>query len=225
MKKPGLFFAGAFVLVLFTTIRLNAQDEKAVKSFNVGADFYTNYIWRGTKFGQGPSVQPSVKYNQGGLTVGVWGAFDAAGYAEADPYISYAFKSGLSMGVTDYYYPGLDLFDVSDSTGSHAFEANAGFSKGKFSISANYIFNEAGGAASQGGDMYFQIVYTAVNVNLFAGAGNGWHTTDGDFNICNLGIGTSKTVEITDKFSIPVTGQVIINPDRKQMYVVAGFSF
>ena len=60
-----------------------------VSKFSVGADLYSNYIWRGTKFGQGPSIQPSVKFVTGGFTAGVWGSFDAIGYAEADPYISY----------------------------------------------------------------------------------------------------------------------------------------
>ena len=59
------------------------------------------------KYGQGPAIQPTVKYVAGGLTVGVWGSFDASGYAETDPYISYALPFGLSFGLTDYYYPGL----------------------------------------------------------------------------------------------------------------------
>lgn len=224
MKKQGLFFTGLITLVIITTSQMQAQEESKSK-FSVGTDFYTNYIWRGTKFGKGPSVQPSVKFTTGGLTLGVWGSFDASGYAETDPYISYAFPFGLSLGFTDYYYPGLPFFETSDTAGSHAFEINAGFAKGGLTLIANYILNKAPGAASVGGDKYFQAGYTFSDFNIFMGAGDGWHTSDGKFDLCNLGIGTTKEIKLTENFSIPVNGQIILNPEREQLYVVVGFSF
>ena len=74
-------------------------------------------------------------------------------------------------------------------------------------------------------DMYFQAGYAFKYFNIFLGAGDGWHTSDGEFALCNLGIGTSKVIKITDTFAIPVNGQVILNPEREQLYVVVGFSF
>ncbi|HEX2921401.1 MAG TPA: TorF family putative porin [Bacteroidales bacterium] len=222
MEKNKKLIAGLVFMLIFVT---NTQAQEEGHKFTAGVDLYSNYVFRGTRFGTGPAVQPSVKFVSGGLTAGVWGSFDAAGYAEADPYVSYAFPFGLSLGVTDYYYPGQELFDVSEATGSHAFEVNSGFSKGGFSLSANYIINKSGGAASAGGDLYFQAGYTVSNVNIFAGAGDGWHTSDGEFNLCNIGIGTSKTITVTDSFSIPVSGLVIVNPEREQLFVVVGVSF
>ncbi len=225
MKKLVLFIGGVSLIMLSSLADLRAQDDNQESKFAVGADVFTNYVWRGTKFGTGPAIQPSVKYTAGGLTVGVWGSFDAAGYTEADPYISYSFPFGLSIGVTDYYYPGLEVFDFSTATGSHALELNGGFATGGFSISANFIINEAGGAASAGSDTYFQAAYSFTNVGLFVGAGNGWHTSDGDFNLCNIGLTTTREIKITDSFSIPLTGQVILNPEREQFFLVAGFTF
>jgi hypothetical protein len=224
MKKLSLLFTG-MVAVFLLSAPLFAQDEEGNSNFSVGADIYSNYVWRGSKLGTGPSFQPSVKFETGGLTLGVWGAFDANGYTEADPYISYSFPFGLSLGLTDYYSPGLEVFETSDTAGSHALEINAGFAKGGLSLSANYIVNEAGGIASAGGDMYFQAGYAFKHFNIFVGAGDGWHTSDGEFNLCNLGIGTSKEIRITDSFSIPVNGQVILNPEKEQLFVVVGFSF
>ena len=60
-------------------------------------------------------------------------------------------------------------------------------------LSANYIVNEAGGAGSTGGDMYFQAGLAFTNFNMFVGAGDGWHTSDGKFAFCNVGLGTSKS--------------------------------
>jgi hypothetical protein len=225
MGKKCMIFTGLFVLLIICTNRLQAQDENANSKFSVGADLYSNYIWRGTKYGKGPAVQPSVKFVTGRLTLGIWGSFDASGYTEADPYISVSLPAGLSVGLSDYYYPGLSVFETSDTAGSHAFEINAGFTGGGFSLNANYILNQAGGAGSKGGDMYFQAGYAFTNFNLFVGAGDGWHTSDGRFALCNLGLGTSKTIKLSETFSIPVNGQVILNPEREQLYLVVGFSF
>jgi len=225
MKKLRMFFTGVVVSVIISIIQVSAQDESSNSGFSVGADLYSNYIWRGSKYGQGPAVQPTVKFVTGGLTLGVWGSFDASGYTEADPYISYSLPCGLSLGLTDYYYPGSPFFETSDTAGSHAFEINAGFVTGGLSLSANYIINEAGGAESAGGDTYLQAGYAFSNFNVFIGAGDGWHTSDGKFAICNLGVGTSKVIKLTDSFSIPVNGSVILNPEKEQFYLVVGFSF
>jgi hypothetical protein len=226
MMKRKLFLLTVVSVTVFFSSNLIAQDEENEKpsKFSAGADFYTSYIWRGSKYGTGPAIQPSVKFATGGLTAGVWGSFDASGYMESDLYVSYSFPFGLSLGITDYYYPGLEYFDYSDSTGSHAFELSAGYTLKGLSLSANYILNEAGGAASAGGDLYFQAGYAFKYVSIFAGAGNGWHTSDGEFALCSVGIGTTRAIKITDSFSIPVTGQIVFNPEKEQFYVVVGFS-
>ena len=206
------------------------EEEKSDSPFSVGADIYSSYVWRGTKFA-GPSIQPSLSYTTGGLTVGVWGSYGTVlmspyvPYYETDPYISYGFDFGLSLGLTAYYYEG-DISKMSDTTSSFAYEVNLGYSIKGLSLSANYILNDShAGALSAGGDKYFQAQYDFKNFSLFAGAGDGWHTSDGDFAFCNIGLSTSKTIDVTDKFSIPVSGSVIVNPDKKQMFLVVGFSF
>lgn len=128
-------------------------------------------------------------------------------------------------GIENSSVYGGKLSEMSDTAGSHAFEVNLGFTKGGLTLSANYILNEAGGAASAGGDKYFQATYAFTNFNVFVGAGDGWHTKDPNkFAICNVGLGTSKTIKITDSFSIPVTGQIIVNPDKEQLTFVVGFT-
>jgi len=225
MKSLRISVLAFLMLIGFSVSFVNAQEEEKASPFTAGADFYSNYVWRGTKFGSGPAFQPSVKFVTGGLTIGAWGSFDAAGYAEADLYLSYATEFGLTVGLTDYYYPGLMYFDYSDTSGSHAFEINASYAIKGLSIGANYILNEAGGAASAGGDMYFELGYQFTNFKLFAGAGDGWHTSDGEFALCNIGLTTGKTIDVTDKFSVPVTGSVILNPEKEQLFLIVGFSF
>jgi uncharacterized protein (TIGR02001 family) len=230
MKRKELISGVIAILMasmIITPIHLIAQDEEKASPFDVGGDLVSSYLWRGTKFGTGPAIQPHLSFAVGGFEIGGWGSycFTSDEGVEADLYASYGFDFGLSIGVTDYYYPGNEYFDYSPETGSHAIEINLGYEIKGFSIGANYIFNEAGNAGSQGSDMYFELGYSFKYFGLLAGGGDGWHTADGDFNICNIGLTASKEISITDKFSLPVSGALIWNPDKEQFHVVVGVSF
>jgi hypothetical protein len=241
MKNFKTLFVAILAFMLIVPSTINAQEEVKPSPFSVGADLYSNYIWRGSKLGTGPAFQPSVKFTAGGLTIGTWGSFDANGYTEADLYVSYAFSFGLSLGATDYYAPvlsgvSMDYFEYSDTAGTHAFEINAGYTIKGFTLSGNYIVNEAGGIGSVGGDIYVEAKYAFKNFAIFAGAGNGWYTVedfeddgitkkDDEFGLVNLGLSASKTIKVTDSFSIPVNGSVILNPYSEMFTMVVGVSF
>ena len=225
MKIPAFIIILTLLAFPYISGQSSSNSSEGETDFNVDLDFYSLYIWRGSKIGQGPHFQAEMEFTAGGLAIGVWGTVDLNGYSEADPYLTYTFPSGLSFGIIDYYYPGLPLRDVSRETGSHAFEISCNYSNGGLSISTNYILNEAGGAGSEGKDLYFEAGYSFNRLSIFAGAGNGWHTSDGRFNICNLGLQTEKIIEITEKFSLPVSGRVIYNPDSDHLYLVVGISF
>lgn len=217
------------ILTFLFVTGLSGQSESGVSEgkydFNTGLSIYSSCIWRGLKIGQGPHFQPEMEFTAGGLVIGVWGTVDLNGYTEADTYLTYTFPSGLSFGVLDYYITSLPFRDVSVETGSHVFEINCNYTKGGLNISTNFILNEAGGAGSAGKDLYFEAAYSFTRFNIFTGAGNGWHTSDGGFNICNIGLDTDKTLDITDRFSILLKGQVIFNPDSDHLYIVAGICF
>jgi uncharacterized protein (TIGR02001 family) len=229
-------YAIVIVIVFISVLEIKGQEgDKKESPFSVNLDLYSNYMFRGTKFGEGPAFQPYLSYNKGGFTIGTWGSFDASGYMEADLYALYEFGFGLKLGITDYYYPMVkdrlgvyvpaSYFDISKSTGNHAFELNLGYAIKGFSLSANYIINEAGGAASIGGDKYFELGYEFDFISVFAGAGDGWHTSDGKFDLCNIGVKVNKELALTEKFSIPVTGALILNPDKKLFNIVVGLTF
>lgn len=216
------FLTGLFI-VLFST-QFNPVKAQEIST---GVDLYSTYVWRGVAY-SGPSIQPYVEFGAGGFAIGAWGSqgIDGVtgptsasnGFQEMDLYAGYDFDFGLSLGVTDYYYPGSLFFEDA----SHAFELNAGYGVGDLSISGNYIF---GGGGSAGDDLYFELGYSAGAADLFIGGGDGWHSSDPDeFSIVNIGIGTSKDIQITDTFTLPLNGSVILNPDTEQFYIVAGIS-
>lgn len=210
------------VLLLFFLITCSIPWVVAVEksgTVHVGADVVSSYLWRGSKFGNGPAFQPVLEYSYGGFTAGAWGSYGFAdAFSEADLYASYRFGFGLSLGLTSYYFPGDPFFKGT----SHANELNGGFEAGLVSLSANYMLNE--GAGSAGGDLYFEAGLTTGPVEWFIGAGDGWHTPDGKFGICNLGLTGSKEIKISDSFSLPVFTSAILNPKTEQFHIVVGFS-
>ncbi len=215
------------VSLMMVPLNLKAQEEESSSPFSVGGDLVSSFLWRGTKFGTGPAIQPYMEVAFGNFSMGGWGSycFTSNEGAEADLYLSYGFDFGLSVGITDYYFPGTNYFDYSKENGSHAFEINLSYEIKGISIGANYVLNQAGSAGSAGSDMYFELGYGFKYFSLFAGAGDGWHTSDGNFNVCNIGLSASQDIEITDKFSIPLNVSLIWNPQREQFHVVVGVSF
>jgi len=214
-----IFLVLAFALLAMTTKPTLAQDVEV----STGVDYYSTYVWRGVAY-SGPSLQPSVEISSGGFAIGAWGSQGFDGFQEMDLYAGYELDFGLYLGVTDYFYPSTSTgasgpFLESDS---HAFELNAGYSQDALSLSANYIF---GGSGSVGDDLYFELGYSLSQADLFIGAGDGWHSSDTEFTVVNIGIGTSKEITVTDTFSIPLSGAVILNPDTEDLYIVVGFSF
>jgi hypothetical protein len=139
----GLLFTG-LIFSMITVVNVEKSTAQEV-NFNTGLDFYSTYVFRGVAF-SGPSVQPYLELEAGNFTIGGWGSQGYDGFQEMDLYASYDFDFGLSIGITDYYYPGSDYFDGD----SHAFEMNSGLDLGTLSLSANMVLNEAPGAGSAG---------------------------------------------------------------------------
>jgi len=232
MKRKDLIGGVMALLVasmIISPMNLNAQEEEKPNRFDAGAGLVSSYLWRGNKFGTGPAIQPFVSLSFGGFEIGGWGSysFGNSDFSEADLYLSYGFGFGLSIGLTDYYFPGegSDYFDFSDSSGTHGLEVNLTYEFNGFSVSANYMFNEAPTAGTTGGDMYYELRYNFRYFGIFIGAGDGWHTEGDKFAICNIGISTSKEIQITEKYALPISGSLIWNPEREQYHVVVGISF
>ncbi len=97
-----------FTLILFalggSNSVLNAQND----GLDLSVDFMSRYVWRGTAFGNSPSIQPTLAFTKGNFEIGAWGAFSTNGIVasqELDFYLSYSFSDALSITITDYFFP------------------------------------------------------------------------------------------------------------------------
>lgn len=218
------YILAALSTFALAVIPLSGQEE-VPSPWSVSTDFLSSYIWRGSRQGSGPHIQPAIEYSKGLFTAGAWGTFDLHGYEEVDLWFAIDLPGGFTVGMQDYYLPELRYFDYSAADGSHAFEINLDYSNEHVWLSGNCVINEAGGIGTYGGDLYFETGLSFDYFSVFMGGGNGWHTESGGFNVCNLGMEVRREMKITEAFSIPVTGQLIFNPDREQMFIVVRFAF
>ncbi len=211
-------FITALLLSFLPALAGSAQEPEKPVAVNI--DLVSSFVWRGTKIGNGPALQPTLEFSAGGLTIGSWGSyyFGDPFLDETDLYAGFSFPFGLSLGFNDYYFTPSSFFTHEN----HALELNGGYERGHFKVSANCIVNE--GAGSAGGDLYFELGYTTGPVSFFAGAGNGWHTTDHLFNVCNLGISAIKEIKVNDSITIPLTGSLIMNPETGKLFIVAALT-
>lgn len=235
MKNFRTLIYTFLVVVLMMPLAVKAQDgTEPLASVDAGVDVYSSYIWRGAKFGSGPAFQPWVEGTVGGLAIGAWGSVNAGSdeAMEMDLYLGYSFDFGLSLGVTDYYF---GMADPEDSTGStmvpggffdyesnHFIEPAIGFEVGNFSALFAYMF----APDFSDGDIYLEAAYSFGGVlDVTIGAGDGAYTDDGDFMLCNISLGTSKEIKITDSYSLPISGGVTLNPSTEGFFIYAGISF
>ena len=242
------------VFVLASTFAFNVQaQEEASSSFDTGVDIYSSYIWRGAKFGSGPAFQPYVEFSTGGFALGAWGSVNSSAdeSLEMDLYASYS-AGPVSFTLTDYYFGGdwteyKTMHYLEPSLGLSA--GNFSFTAAYMLLPGTDAMAEVVGSPAMvdpvtgeitpavegmdavestsfgsSGDTYLEAAYSFSSFDLTLGAGDGQYTSDGEFSICNIGIGTSKEVKLTESFSLPVSGAVILNPSTGGFFITVGIS-
>ncbi|MBK8807919.1 MAG: hypothetical protein IPO21_15250 [Bacteroidales bacterium] len=225
---------GLITLVSMSTVAFAQEEAKAEVaeeskvSIDGGLDIYSSYVWRGSKFGKGPAFQPWVEGAFGNLAIGGWGSVNA-GSAEAfemDTYISYSFDFGLGITVSDYFFGDSVGLGYLDFKTNHYIEPSLSYEIKAFTFTGAYMFLPG---FSNGGDMYFEAEFSKGAFSFALGAGNGQYTSAGkfagDFMLCNVKIGASKELQITEKYAIPLSAAVIFNPATEGFFIAAGISF
>jgi hypothetical protein len=69
MKRGVALFKGLIVILVLSSCTSAFSQESSGSKFSVGSDFYSSYIWRGSKYGTGSAVQPSFKFTAGGFSL------------------------------------------------------------------------------------------------------------------------------------------------------------
>ncbi len=76
MKKLGYLIVGLSVLLCGGGAVFGENEIE----FEVTADFFSKYIWRGQKLNDDPVFQPGISATYGNLTAAIWGNLDLTNY-------------------------------------------------------------------------------------------------------------------------------------------------
>jgi len=240
--RKQTFFVPLFLMLFVGTCLVPPAQAQSV---DFGADLVSRYVWRGTDFGNTAAVQPGLSFSASGFTVGAWGSFDlsptnGSAVNENDLYASYAFETTVgtfSVNVTDFYFsnPGNEFFDYDNETGAHVIEPGLSYS-GPVSLSAS--INAYGRDDEHEIWLEASVPFSVQDVNLSLAVGgtpndtgdpangNSYYGTDAntDAAITKLSVTASRSVEITDSFSLPLMASYYLNPYSERSYFIFGIS-
>lgn len=223
----------ATILVLFAVFF--TAGSSIAQGFSLGADVVSRYVWRGTDYGESASVQPALAFSRGGFEVGTWASYamnpEGSLADEHDMWASFT-AGALTLGVTDYYFPNLGAgffnFDGGGEGGHYiepflSLEGPASF---PLTFYAGYFahndpdrsvyLNASYPVALEGVDLSIGIGASAVESSLYGTAG---------FGIIEMNLAASKSIPVTDGFSLPLSVAYILNPYAEKSFLVVGLSF
>jgi len=250
MYRKLLILIFSFILYFLCSISIYAQNKDTSK-INISTDIVSRYIWRGIEFGKTPSIQPTLSYVKGNFEIGAWGAFNTIGtYNELDPYAKYTLKN-FTLTLTDYFIHNnanqnnTHYFNYDQWTTNHTFEGSLQY-KGpeKLPISilvATYFYgndrkvtidssntNKIIKTTSQNYSTYIELGYTVKckqkSFDVFLGLTPMSGAYGNTFGVVNAGVTCYRTIDITNKFSIPVKASLIANPQAENFFFVLGIT-
>ena len=236
MKKifRNTISVSAIALLLINPTKLIAQEK--IES-SLGVDVVSSYVWRGENL-SGFSIQPSISLDYKGFSLSAWGtaSLENDSYKELDLSLTYT-TGGFSVGVTDYYVeggPGYFHYQAYNTT--HTFEAQIGYDFDVLAI--NWYTNFAGldGTNKSGNRAYSSYIsltapFTLGGLDWCAEIGATPWSTDyynggsNGFTVCDISLGASKEIKITDTFTLPAFAKVTVNPKTEGSYFVFGLTF
>jgi hypothetical protein len=254
LLNPGIVIALLLLMSLQVHAQTQAPTTEPAPTppFTFGTDFMSRYIWRGLNLGGNtPSIEPNFTYNigQSGLSLGAWGAFSVGGTVpnqETDLSLNYTIKA-FTFTVTDYFFPieGAGIrnkyFNYSKNTTGHVFELAGSFNgTDKIPVSLLFAINVYGNDAKDASNKivnskYLELGYSKtlkdIGFKAFVGfvldgsnGGAPGYYFQNSAGFTNIGLTVSKSIKITDAFSLPLKTTVIFNPEAENIYLVLGLT-
>jgi hypothetical protein len=229
MKKSIL------VLAVLVGAWSSIKAQESSLNFSVGADLVSSYVWRGA-YSAKTSFQPAASLSIGDFSLSAWASTEIVGTQKEVDFTAGYSIAGLSLAITDYWWEGEGAYKYlkyGDGT-AHLWEGSLGYTlpveSFPLSLSANVIF---AGADKKEDDKNNYSTYIEaslpfaikdVNLSASLGATPGAGLYASQASVVNISLKASKEIKITDGFSLPVFGQIILNPNTEDIFFVFGIS-
>ena len=248
-----MYLKQLFLLILSSVLILPgtifSQTESNLNA-NLGANLVSRHIWRGLAIGgtntspAGPHAQPFVliKYHpheSGTASIGFLGTYGLNNrYSESDFLINYSLSTPagtFKAQIFDYHYPytGINFTNVkNDGSGAHTLEASLNYTlPGQHPLSI-FVSRNFHNVIEDDNTFYASLSYPVeleqTQLKIFVGGAAGpsqWHVVSNEnFTVTNLGVSASKSLSITEEFSLPVSATWTYNPHLEISYIALGIS-
>lgn len=255
--KSGLFLVFALSLGMASKGQNNAVNDSARRDstaskirLNIGADIMSRYIWRGSDYGNSPSIQPTLSLSVANFEIGSWSAIATNSfYKEIDLYAKYTYKK-FSLIFTDYYIPLVNgvssapdnrYFIYDDKTTAHSFEGSLLFEGGdKYPLwlSANVFFygnDKRWGYDAQKDttartyySSYIEAGYTFTvqdnSADIFVAFTHTAGAYGNTHGIINMGVMGYRKIKISKEFELPIKASLIFNPQTSNVFFAFGIT-
>lgn len=233
MRDKIVAFQFMFLLVCIGSPSLYAQtDSLPAISTSASVDLMSRYIWRGQEYGQASSIQPAMSATWKDFTIGAWGAYKltGAGVQETDLYLSKTIGH-LTFAIWDYWNfcdtTSTDFFNYNQKTTAHLLEAQVLISGGEnlpFNLLGSYLFYGADPSKSIYLELQYQYSAGSTELQFFSGFQAKGEYYGQNSTFVNLGCTMIKTIDVTDRWCLPVSLSFTVNPSQKSTYLVAGIT-
>lgn len=224
MNRYLVFCVFLFVSVFVSGQKIELEAELLVQS---------RHVWRGSKLGNAPAVEPSVTLGFGRFSFNLWAAKTTNNtYSEVDLIPSWQFNE-FSLTLFDYYNPvsgeSNRYLNFQEGRNRHSIE----LSVDNYSIEKRRIKWMIGtfllGDRNEETDKPFYSTYLelkypftvlGIETEPFAGLTpfRGYYAEK--FAVINTGISFSKSFELSSTLSIPINLSIIANPHQNTQFFV-----
>lgn len=233
MKKYIVFIV-SFYLCSLTTI---AQENKENLKVDLSVDMVSSYVWRGLLYDNSFNFQPCVTVGFGkGFSLSSWASQSLSSeFSEVDFTIAYNFKN-FNLSISDYFVKtdseqvSHSWLNYSDDRTNHALELSGSYSFGdRFPLSivaSSFIYgNDRDEMDDNNYSSYLELNYSFdykdFDISYFIGTGlnEGLYSEDG-IQIVNVGVSLSKSITLNEKFNLPISGSISLNPYKNDIFFV-----
>ena len=222
-----------FVFLSVASVATAGAQEKERVSATLGADFVSQYIWRGQDMAN-VSLQPTLGVEWKGLSLSTWGSvgFNKDDTKELDFTLAYS-KKGFNVGITDYWFSEGNYFQYKAHKTTHIWEANIGYDFGFLNVQwfTNFAGNDGTNDGKRAYSSYFELTapFRLAKLDWKATFGAVPYATTSynanGFCVTNIGLRVTKDFVIKQKYRLPVFVGLTANPRNEKVYLLCGVSF
>ena len=231
------------------SLKVKDSTDSKVK-LNIGTDIMSRFIWRGSDYGNSPSIEPTLSLSLSNFEVGCWSSIATSSfYKEIDMYAKYTYKS-VSFLFTDYYVPlvnntpaspDIRYFNYDDKKTAHYFEGSLIYKGGN-----NFPLWLLGGIFLYGNDKrwgynvqkdslcktyyssYLEAGYTfnikENSADLFVGFTPSAGAYGNTMGVVNIGITGYRKIRFSKDLELPVKASLIFNPQKSDIFFAFGIT-